>query len=63
MECNDEDFFPDLLPEFWEKLDASQKQQLRAKLEDLKKKLFIILKEFVVLNLHETNEPMNPEYQ
>ena len=63
MECNEEDLFPDLFSEFKEKLHARQKQQLKAKPKDLKKKFLTMLNEFVVLNLHETDEPMNPEYQ
>ena len=63
MECNEEDLFPELFPEFREKLDARQEQQLKAKPKELKKKLLMMLNEFIVLKLHETAEPMNPEYQ
>ena len=54
--------YPDILDEFKEQLDMQHKQKLGKMNKDRKKKLLIMLNEFIVLNL---NEPdlMKPEFQ
>ena len=62
MDHTGEDPYPDILDEFKEQLDMQHKQKLGKMNKDRKKKLLIMLNEFIVLNL---NEPdlMKPEFQ
>ena len=62
MEHGGENPYPEILEEFKEELDFDKKEYLSKMKKETKKKLLIMLNEFIVLNLHQP-ELMKPDYQ
>ena len=62
IEQSDEDPFPEILTEFKEELEVEQGKELCKMKTDLRRKLLILLNEFIVLNLQEP-DLMKPDYQ